>query len=180
AGHSSIMVSNRAQGWPVGRNSQHAATSCVRPSWPPLILQRMAAIFFASPGEFRAWLEEHHAGEKEVLVGFYSKASGRPTLTWSESVDQALCFGWIDGVRHSIGAGAYTIRFTPRKPTSTWSSINVSKVKALTDAGLMHPSGLAAFDRRRADRTGVYSFEAEGGGFGPDYVSEFRRDHMAW
>ena len=94
----------------------------------------MDAIVFASPGEFRAWLAEHHADEKEVLVGFHKKSTGRPTMTWSESVDQALCYGWIDGVRRSLGVGGYTIRFTPRKPTSLWSNINVAKVQQLTAA----------------------------------------------
>jgi uncharacterized protein YdeI (YjbR/CyaY-like superfamily) len=140
----------------------------------------MDAIFFASPDEFRAWLAEYHADEKEVLVGFYKKSTGMPTLTWSESVDQALCYGWIDGVRRSLGADGYAIRFTPRKPNSIWSNVNVAKVQQLTEASLMHPAGLAAFERRRADKTGVYSFEGERGDLGPEYEAEFRRDHAAW
>jgi uncharacterized protein YdeI (YjbR/CyaY-like superfamily) len=92
------------------------------------MLRGMDAIFFASPHEFRAWLEEHHARENEVLVGFYKKSTRMPTMTWSESVDEALCVGWIDGVRRSLGADGYAIRFTPRKPTSIWSNINVVSV----------------------------------------------------
>src|SRR5687767_5078241 len=97
--------------------------------------------FFAAPADFRAWLEAHHASEQELLVGLYKRGSGRPSMTWPESVDQALCFGWIDGVRRSLGDEAYTIRFTPRRPSSIWSAINVAKVAELAKAGLMRPSG---------------------------------------
>jgi uncharacterized protein YdeI (YjbR/CyaY-like superfamily) len=137
-------------------------------------------IFFASPAELRAWLEEHHDSATELLVGFHKKDTGRPTLSWSESVDQALCFGWIDNVRRSLGDDAYTIRFTPRKPNSTWSNINVAKVADLTAAGLMRPAGIAAFQRRRADRTGIYSFEGNAGELTPHEIDEFRRHADAW
>ena len=119
----------------------------------------MTPLFFPTPAEFRAWLEENHGTETEILVGFYKKGSGRPSLTWPESVDEALCFGWIDGVRRSLGEIAYTIRFTPRKPTSIWSAINVAKVEALTKARRMRPAGLRAYRARTPGRTGVYSFE---------------------
>jgi uncharacterized protein YdeI (YjbR/CyaY-like superfamily) len=115
--------------------------------------------FFATPARFRAWLETHHATEKELLVGFHKKGSGKPSITWPESVDEALCFGWIDGVRHSLGADAYTIRFTPRRPTSIWSAINVGRVAELTRLGKMREAGLRAFALRTAAKTGVYSFE---------------------
>jgi len=115
--------------------------------------------FFATPAQFRAWLEAHHASARALAVGFRKKATGKPSITWPEAVDEALCFGWIDGVRHSLGAAAYTIRFTPRKPTSIWSAINVARVAALTKAGRMAPAGLAAFALRTPERTGVYSFE---------------------
>ncbi|MFO0599895.1 MAG: YdeI/OmpD-associated family protein [Myxococcaceae bacterium] len=118
-----------------------------------------APTFFATPAHFRAWLEKHHAVKTELLVGFYKTDSGKPSITWPESVDQALCFGWIDGVRRGVSAEAYTIRFTPRKPTSIWSAINVAKVEALTKAGLMREAGLAAYEKRKASRTAVYSFE---------------------
>jgi uncharacterized protein YdeI (YjbR/CyaY-like superfamily) len=115
--------------------------------------------FFATPAAFRTWLEHHHATESELVVGFYKTSSDRPSMTWPESVDEALCFGWIDGVRKSLGAEAYTIRFTPRKPTSIWSAINVAKVEALREAGKLRPAGETAFAKRTAEKTGVYSFE---------------------
>jgi uncharacterized protein YdeI (YjbR/CyaY-like superfamily) len=121
--------------------------------------QTAAPTYFATPDEFRAWLEANHEKETEILVGFHKTGTGRPSITWPQSVDEALCFGWIDGVRRSLGAEAYTIRFTPRKPTSIWSAINVGKVAALTKQGKMRPAGLRAFAARTAARTGVYSFE---------------------
>jgi uncharacterized protein YdeI (YjbR/CyaY-like superfamily) len=115
--------------------------------------------FFATPAQFRAWLGKHHATQKELLVGFYKRATGKPSITWPESVDEALCFGWIDGIRRSLGDEAYTIRFTPRKPTSIWSAVNVARVAELTQLGQMMPAGLRAFAARTPERTGVYSFE---------------------
>jgi uncharacterized protein YdeI (YjbR/CyaY-like superfamily) len=115
--------------------------------------------YFATGAEFRKWLEKNHETEKELLVGFHKRSSGTPSMTWSESVDEALCFGWIDGVRRSLGEDCYTIRFTPRKPTSIWSAINVAKIGELTKLGKMRPAGLRAFARRTAAKTGVYSFE---------------------
>jgi uncharacterized protein YdeI (YjbR/CyaY-like superfamily) len=119
----------------------------------------MEPTFFATPEDFRAWLEAHHETETELLVGFHKKGSGRPSITWPESVDQALCFGWIDGVRRSLGDESYTIRFTPRKQRSNWSAINVRRVGELTELGLMRPAGVAAFERRSHDRTAIYSYE---------------------
>jgi uncharacterized protein YdeI (YjbR/CyaY-like superfamily) len=119
----------------------------------------MKPTFFATPAAFRAWLERHHETAKELLVGFYKTKSGKPSITWPQSVDEALCFGWIDGVRKSLGAEAYTIRFTPRKPRSIWSAINVDKVAQLKKLGKMRPAGLRAFALRTEERTGVYSFE---------------------
>jgi uncharacterized protein YdeI (YjbR/CyaY-like superfamily) len=115
--------------------------------------------YFATPADFRIWLEANHATATELLVGFHKTSSDKPSMTWPQSVDEALCFGWIDGKRKSLGADAYTIRFVPRKPTSIWSAINVAKVEALRKAGLMRPAGEAAFARRTAEKTGVYSFE---------------------
>ncbi len=117
--------------------------------------------FFATPAKLRAWLERHHECAKELLVGFYKKGSGRPSMTWPESVDEALCFGWIDGVRRSLGDEAYTIRFTPRRPTSIWSAVNVAKVAELTRLDKMRPAGERAFAARTAAKTGVYSFERD-------------------
>jgi uncharacterized protein YdeI (YjbR/CyaY-like superfamily) len=119
----------------------------------------MDPTFFATPADFRAWLERHHDSAAELLVGFHKRDSGRPSMTWPESVDQALCFGWIDGVRRRIDDTSYSIRFTPRKPRSTWSAINVKRMKALIDQGLVAPAGLAAFERRSDDRTAIYSYE---------------------
>jgi uncharacterized protein YdeI (YjbR/CyaY-like superfamily) len=115
--------------------------------------------FFATPAAFRTWLDANHSKKAELVVGFYKTSSGKRSMTWPESVDEALCFGWIDGVRRSLGPDAYSIRFTPRKPTSIWSAINVAKVAALRASGKMRPAGEAAFARRTAARTGVYSFE---------------------
>jgi uncharacterized protein YdeI (YjbR/CyaY-like superfamily) len=117
--------------------------------------------FFETPAEWRAWLEANHAPATEVEVGFRRKASGLPTMTWSQAVDEALCFGWIDGVRHSIDEISYRNRFTPRKPSSTWSKVNIAKVEALEAAGRMTAAGHAAFARRTEANSGIYSFEGE-------------------
>jgi uncharacterized protein YdeI (YjbR/CyaY-like superfamily) len=116
-------------------------------------------VFFATAEEFGAWLEEHHEAASELWVGFYKKASGKPSITWPEAVEQALRFGWIDGVRRSVDDEAYTNRFTPRKPASNWSLINVAKVEELEQRGLMAPAGLRAYEARTPERTGVYSSE---------------------
>jgi uncharacterized protein YdeI (YjbR/CyaY-like superfamily) len=119
----------------------------------------MKPVFFASPEAFRAWLEEHHAAARELLAGFHKVGSGKPSMTWAESVDEALCFGWIDGIRRRLDDERYTIRFTPRKPRSTWSAVNVKRVAALTAEGRMRPAGLKAFEARAPDKTGIYSYE---------------------
>lgn len=116
-------------------------------------------IFFATPAELRAWLHEHHAAAREQWIGFYKKGSGRPSITWPESVDEALCYGWIDGLRRSIDDASYMIRFTPRKPNSNWSAVNIGRVAELTAQGRMQPAGLAAFDRRRNETSAIYSYE---------------------
>ena len=115
--------------------------------------------FFAAPDEFRAWLEAHHATESELLVGFHKKATGKRSMSWTEAVREALCFGWIDGVRRSLDDERYVNRFTPRKPRSNWSAVNVRHVEELIREGRMHPAGLAAFEAREQRRTGVYSYE---------------------
>jgi uncharacterized protein YdeI (YjbR/CyaY-like superfamily) len=137
--------------------------------------------FFASPADFRAWLEENHAREQELFVGFYKRDSGKPSITWPESVDAALCYGWIDGVRNSIDATSYRIRFTPRKPTSTWSAINVKRVEELTRLELMRPAGKKAFEARKGDKTGIYAYEQRKGAKLPRaYEQQFRANQMAW
>ena len=138
-------------------------------------------IFFETPAEFRAWLEEHHADESELLVGFHKTSSGRPSMTWPESVDQALCFGWIDGVRRSLSEHSYSIRFTPRKPRSTWSAVNVRRARELIEEGLMRPAGQAAFERRTEDRSGIYAYEQrKTAKLDPDDEREFRANERAW
>lgn len=141
----------------------------------------MEPTFFATPQDFRRWLGQNHQTETEVLVGFYRKDSGKPSITWPESVDQALCFGWIDGVRRSRDAESYTIRFTPRKATSIWSAVNIRKAEELTKAGLMHQAGLAAFARRDAARSAVYSYEQRhDAALTPEQEQEFRSNAGAW
>ena len=119
----------------------------------------MDARFFGSPEEWRAWLEEHHDREAELLVGYHKRGTGRTSMTWAESVDEALCFGWIDGVRRRIDDERYSIRFTPRRPRSRWSAVNVARVAELTAAGRMRPAGLAAFEARTEE--GTYSYEQQ-------------------
>ena len=136
--------------------------------------------FFATPKDFRSWLEVHHNTVAELLVGFHKRRSGMPSITWPESVDQALCFGWIDGVRRGVDDATYTIRFTPRKPASTWSAKNIARVGELIEMGLMHPAGLAAFERRTAARSGVYSFEQGTIELGRAYEKRFRANRGAW
>ena len=137
--------------------------------------------FFATPDEFRAWLEANHETATELLVGFYKKGTGKPSITWPESVDQALCFGWIDGIRRSLGDEAYTIRFTPRKARSTWSAVNIRRVEELNRLGLMRPAGLKAFDARTEDNSGIYSYEQrEQARFREEHESQFRANEAAW
>lgn len=141
----------------------------------------MNPIFFAGPAEFREWLEENHSTEDEVWVGFYRKDTGLATFTWSEAVDEALCFGWIDGVRRKIDDRRYTNRFTPRRRGSNWSLVNVRKVEALTREGRMRPAGLAAYEARDPDRTGIYLFEQpQDPRLDPDAEARFRADAAAW
>jgi len=138
-------------------------------------------IYFASPEEFRAWLEEHHASESEVLVGYHRKATGRPSMTWQQSVDEALCYGWIDGVRRGVDHERYSIRFTPRKATSTWSAVNIDRFQALEAEGRTRPAGRAAFASRREDRSRIYSYERrEEARFEDGEERRFRENAAAW
>jgi uncharacterized protein YdeI (YjbR/CyaY-like superfamily) len=141
----------------------------------------MEPTFFTTPAAFRAWLAAHHETESELLVGFHKRATGRPSMTWPESVDEALCFGWIDGVRRSLGEESYTIRFTPRKARSTWSAINVTRFGELRESGLVAAAGLAAFERRSEDRTAVYSYEQRREAqLGSAFEARFRASPEAW
>lgn len=119
----------------------------------------MAPTFFEAPSLFRAWLERHHSTATELLVGFHKVDSGRPSMSWPDSVDEALCFGWIDGVRRRLDDAAYTIRFTPRRKNSIWSRVNLAKVEVLIAGGRMHEAGMAVYEARSPERSGVYSFE---------------------
>jgi len=137
--------------------------------------------FFATPADFRTWLEKNHATETEVAVGFHKRDSGKPSITWPESVDVALCYGWIDGVRHSIDAVSYRIRFTPRKTTSTWSAVNVRRVAELSRLGLMQPVGIKAFEARKGDKTGIYAYEQRRNAkLTPQFTKQFRVNKKAW
>lgn len=141
----------------------------------------MQVAHFKSAADFRRWLEANHASVTELQVGFYNKASGRGGLTYSEAVDEALCFGWIDGIIRKLDEVSYTHRFTPRKPGSTWSLINVGHVARLIAAGKMHAAGHKAFAARQAAKTGVYSFEQENPAeFPAAYLREFRANPKAW
>ncbi len=141
----------------------------------------MQPTFFATPAEFRQWLERHHQSERELLVGFYKKSSGRPSITWPESVAEALCFGWIDGVRRSIDDESYSIRFTPRKKGSIWSAVNMRLAEELIRDGRMQPAGLAAWEARDPAKSAVYSFEQrEAAQLAPDMEARLRDNAQAW
>jgi len=136
--------------------------------------------FFPSQNDFRQWLEENHEKETEIIVGFYNVKSGKGGMTWSEAVDQALCFGWIDGVRRNVDEESYSNRFTPRKPNSNWSAVNVKKVEELTAKGLMKPAGIAAFEKRREDKTAIYAYENKPTEFPQEFEQIFRANAKAW
>lgn len=137
--------------------------------------------FFATPAAFRKWLKANHAKASELIVGYYKVGSGKPSMTWPESVDEALCFGWIDGVRRSAGAESYTIRFTPRRPGSFWSNKNMASAKRLIAAGRMQAAGLKAFEARVGERSGAYSFEQEQiAPFDAGLEKRFKSNKAAW
>ena len=137
--------------------------------------------FFATPENFREWLKVHHENTRELWVGFYKKGSGRPSITWPESVDEALCVGWIDGLRKTIDAESYKIRFTPRKTTSNWSAVNIARAKELTKQGRMRPSGLKAFELRKEEKSGIYSYEnRKSAVLGEAAEKRFRSRPKAW
>jgi len=140
----------------------------------------VAPIYFASPAALRRWLVKHHATAKELVVGLFKQHAGRPTITWPELVREALCFGWIDGIRRSVDADRYTIRITPRKPDSTWSRINVALVAELSRRKLMRAAGRKAFAARRARQTGAYSFENRPTTLSPSLKKPFQANRAAW
>lgn len=140
----------------------------------------MKATFFPTQENFRAWLEKNYQTETELIVGFYKVSSKKPTMSWSESVDQALCFGWIDGIRKTIDGESYSIRFTPRKKSSIWSVINIKKVEQLTKAGLMTEAGKKAFELKSEERSGIYSHEKEAYILDPELEKQFKANKPAW
>jgi uncharacterized protein YdeI (YjbR/CyaY-like superfamily) len=146
-----------------------------------LRLDQLETRYFETPARFRAWLEKNHATAQEIGVVLHSKASGKPTMTWSDAVDQALCFGWIDSVSRPIDETSRVQRFSPRKPKSNWSAVNIKKVAELTAQGLMTPAGLAAFARREEARSSIYSYETRHlAVFDPAREAEFRASPGAW
>src|SRR5690242_4185638 len=136
-------------------------------------------VFFPTEADFRRWLAANHETAPELVVGFWKKGSGKPSIDWPQARDQALCFGWIDGLRKSLGDDAYTIRFTPRRKGSIWSKVNVERFEALKAAGSMMPAGVAAYERDK-HRSGVYSYERPLAEFTCDEEALFRRNKAAW
>lgn len=136
--------------------------------------------FFATQSDLRKWFMKNHDKETELFLGYYKVGSGKPSVTWPQSVDEALCFGWIDGVRRSKDEESYFIRFTKRKPTSIWSAVNIAKVEKLTKEGLMMPEGLAAFAKRKEERSGIYSFEKEAVPLSSAFEKQFKAHKAAW
>jgi len=137
-------------------------------------------LFFRDAAALRHWFAIHHATEPSLLLGYWKIDSGKPSVSWPESVDEALCVGWIDGVRRRIDELSYCIRFTPRKPTSTWSAVNIARVRALEAEGRMHSAGLAAFAARRENKVGIYSYEQRSAELPEAYAAPLRGQRTAW
>jgi uncharacterized protein YdeI (YjbR/CyaY-like superfamily) len=140
----------------------------------------MIARYFKTAAEFRRWLAAHHATETELLVGFYKKASGQPGLSYKEAVDEALCFGWIDGIKKRVDEARYTHRFSPRKAHSIWSNVNATRLEELIAAGRVAKPGLEAWQRRDPKKTGIYSFENRPKTFDPALERTFKTEKAAW
>jgi uncharacterized protein YdeI (YjbR/CyaY-like superfamily) len=140
----------------------------------------MEPVYFATPDDLRRWFTEHHEQAQELWVGYFKKASGKPSVTWPESVDQAICYGWIDGVRKTIDDDSYKIRFTPRKKSSIWSKVNIDKANVLIARGLMQPAGLKAFQERKDDKSAIYSYEQENPTLSDEDERQLRANEKAW
>jgi len=136
--------------------------------------------FFKTPAAFRKWLAVNHDKSTELWVGFYKKSTGKPSIDWPESVDEALCFGWIDGLRKSIDADSFKIRFTPRRPGSIWSAVNTRNVERLIKEERMHPAGLKAYEQRKEYRSGIYSYEQRSPELVEPYAGHLKRNRKAW
>ena len=148
-----------------------------RTEWDPAA---MKVKYFKSPAEFRRWLEKNHATTQELWVGYYKKSSKQPSITWPESVDEALCFGWIDGIRKSVDDSRYTSRFTPRRRGSIWSAINIKRAQVLTREKRMRPAGTKAFEARREYKSGIYSYEQRTVELPEPYASALKKNKSAW
>ena len=140
----------------------------------------MKITYFRTPTDLRKWFAKHHAAEQELWVGYYKKGSARPSITWPESVDEALCVGWIDGIRKSVDEERYTIRFTPRKRSSIWSAVNIKRARELKRQGLMQESGLEAFKARCENKSGVYSYEQRSADLPEPYLRVLKKNKAAW
>jgi uncharacterized protein YdeI (YjbR/CyaY-like superfamily) len=140
----------------------------------------LAPTFFRSAAAFRQWLQRHHSTHRELLVGFHKVGTGKPSITYPQALDEALCFGWIDGIRKRFDATSYTVRFTPRKRDSIWSAVNIRHVARLEAAGLMRPSGLKAFRERDRKKANLYSFENRPRRLDPALARAFKADRRAW
>ncbi|MEW6194232.1 MAG: YdeI/OmpD-associated family protein [Bacteroidota bacterium] len=140
----------------------------------------MNPIFFKSPSQLRKWFKQNYSSKEELWLGYYKKNSGKPSVTWPESVDEALCFGWIDGIRKSIDDVSYKIRFTPRRKGSVWSVVNIKRAKELIEQGLMQQPGLSAFEKRKEDRSEIYSYEQRKDDLDKPYLNIFKKNKDAW
>ena len=136
--------------------------------------------YFKSAHDFRRWLEKNHAITQELWVGYHKKSSRQPSITWPESVDEALCFGWIDGIRKSVDDLRYTSRFTPRRRGSIWSAVNIKRARELSEKGLMKPPGMAAFNARKENKSGIYSYEQRSANLDAPYEKRLRQNKAAW
>ena len=136
--------------------------------------------YFPTPSDLRKWFRANHAKAAELWVGFHRKDSGKPSITWPESVDEALCVGWIDGIRKSLDADSYTIRFTPRRKGSIWSAVNIARVKVLTDEKRMRPAGVKAFAARQENKSGIYSYEQRRDRLEEPYAGRLKKHKAAW
>ncbi len=145
-----------------------------------LLTSIMEVVFFKSPEEFRNWLEVNSETMTEIWVGYYKISTGKPSVTYSNALDEALCYGWIDGLRKSVDESSYCIRFTPRKPKSIWSAVNIKKVEELIKNGKMMPQGLAAFEKRSEARSGIYSYENQPEKLDPMLEARFNEHQKAW
>jgi uncharacterized protein YdeI (YjbR/CyaY-like superfamily) len=143
-------------------------------------MNKSAPVFFEDQSSFRKWLKNNHGKAKEIVAGYYKVSLGKPSITYKESLDEALCFGWIDGIRRRLGSESYTIRFTPRNPKSIWSAVNIKRVNVLKEMGLMQPAGLKVFEERDVKKSNLYSFERENVKLSGGYEKQFRKNKKAW